>query len=199
MVISPSSIIEGPALNGRPAGVYVALGSNLGHTNLSSRQLMDRALDRLEEGGDHVVATSSFWQSNAWPVGTGASDYINAVCQVLPRDNDPAALLARLHGIEAELGRQRDPQNQWVSRTMDLDLLDYNGLIRENDSFLVLPHPRIAERDFVLLPLLEVSPNWVHPITGIEGRKLLAATIQSQSTTHCRRLDGAVLNRPAEQ
>jgi 2-amino-4-hydroxy-6-hydroxymethyldihydropteridine diphosphokinase len=160
---------------------------------------MEHAILALEKGGDHVAAISSVWTSNAWPIGTEASDYINAVCQVLPRDSDAAALLARLHTIEAELGRQRDPRNQWTNRTMDLDLLDYNGLIRENDSFLVLPHPRIAERDFVLLPLLEVSPNWVHPNTGIEGRKLLDAIIRSQNSNHCRRLEGAVLNRPVAQ
>jgi 2-amino-4-hydroxy-6-hydroxymethyldihydropteridine diphosphokinase len=160
---------------------------------------MEHAILALEKGGDQVAAISSVWASNAWPIGTEASDYINAVCQVLPRDSDPAALLARLHTIEAELGRQRDPRNQWADRTMDLDLLDYNGLIRENDSFLVLPHPRIAERDFVLLPLLEVSPNWVHPNTGIEGRKLLDAIIRSQNSNHCWRLEGAVLNRPVAQ
>jgi 2-amino-4-hydroxy-6-hydroxymethyldihydropteridine diphosphokinase len=99
------------------------------------------------------------------------------------------SLLERLHKIEAEFGRQRDPQNRWAERTMDLDLLDYNGLVTKNDSFLTLPHPRIAERDFVLLPLMEVCPNWVHPITGIEGGILLRAIKNRDSNNNCRRFE----------
>jgi 2-amino-4-hydroxy-6-hydroxymethyldihydropteridine diphosphokinase len=199
MVISPSSIHGLPALIGQPTGVYIALGSNLGHLNFSSRQIIERALDFLNEGGDQVLAVSSIWTSKAWPARAGASDYTNAVCKVQPQDSDPAALMARLHGIEAELGRQRDPTNQWADRTLDLDLLDYNGQIRENDSFLTLPHPRIAARDFVLLPMLEVSLNWVHPITGIEGRKLLEKIYHSQSENQCQREDGPALIRHVAQ
>lgn len=169
-------------------GVFIGLGSNLSHLNLTPRQLLDAALDKVEEGGDKVVSVSSCWTSNAWPANTGALDYTNAVCQLLPFDENPAALLARLSSIEAELGRQRDPSNQWASRTMDLDLLDYNGLITESDSSLKLPHPRIAQRDFVLLPLLEVTPNWVHPITCERGDFLLRRLQKSNLTNGCVKL-----------
>jgi 2-amino-4-hydroxy-6-hydroxymethyldihydropteridine diphosphokinase len=188
MVISPSSISEVPARAGHPTGVYLALGSNLGYINFSPSQIIERALVLLEKGGDHIVAVSSLWTSKAWPIGTEASDYVNAVCQVQPQDSDPASLLTRLHAIEAELGRRRDPYNQWASRSLDLDLLDYNGLIVENDSFLTLPHPRIAVRDFVLLPLLEISLNWVHPTLGIEGQKLLEALNETQTLNGCQRV-----------
>jgi 2-amino-4-hydroxy-6-hydroxymethyldihydropteridine diphosphokinase len=72
---------------------------------------------------------------------------------------------------------------------MDLDILDYNGQIMENYSFLTLPHPRIAVRDFVLLPLMEISPNWVHPVTGIGGHKLLEMLDITYGYSGCRKLD----------
>jgi 2-amino-4-hydroxy-6-hydroxymethyldihydropteridine diphosphokinase len=189
MVGSPSSISEMTVPNHHSTGVFIGLGSNLGHLNLTPLQLLDVALDKIEKGGDKIVSVSSCWTSNAWPANTGASDYTNAVCQLLPFDDNPAALLARLYSIEAELGRQRDPSNQWASRTMDLDLLDYNGLITESDSILRLPHPRIAQRDFVLLPLLEITPNWVHPITCERGDFLLRRLQKSDLTNGCVKLD----------
>jgi 2-amino-4-hydroxy-6-hydroxymethyldihydropteridine diphosphokinase len=189
MVVSPSSNRLPVIPCDTATGVFIGLGSNLGHINLNSRELIERALTSLEESGDHIHAVSSFWKSKAWPANTGASDFTNAVCQIYPSDHDPMSLIERLHKIEAEFGRQRDPQNRWAERTMDLDLLDYNGLITENDSFLTLPHPRIAERDFVLLPLLEVCPNWVHPVTGIEGSILLSAIKNRDSNNNCRRLE----------
>jgi 2-amino-4-hydroxy-6-hydroxymethyldihydropteridine diphosphokinase len=190
MVLLPSSIGGQSPINDQPTGVFIGLGSNLDHQNLSPRQTIERGLYLLGKGGDSIVATSSLWTSKAWPEGTKASDYINAVCQVTPWDSDPAALLQRLHAIEAELGRQRDPSNRWAERTLDLDLIDYNGMILENDSVLTLPHPRIAVRDFVLLPLLEVSPNWVHPQTGIEAQKLLERIYQTHGDTQCHRIVG---------
>jgi 2-amino-4-hydroxy-6-hydroxymethyldihydropteridine diphosphokinase len=194
MVGLPSSISGMMVPNHHPTGVFIGFGSNLGHLNLTPHQLLEAALDRIEENGDKIVSVSSCWTSNAWPANTGASDYTNAVCQLLPFDDNPAALLARLYSIEAELGRQRDPSNQWASRTMDLDLLDYNGLITEIDSVLRLPHPRIAQRDFVLLPLLEITPNWVHPITCERGDLLLWRLQKTDLTNGCVKLDKG-LNR----
>jgi 2-amino-4-hydroxy-6-hydroxymethyldihydropteridine diphosphokinase len=187
--VSPYTKSRSIAPEDQSTGVYIGLGSNRGHLNQTPHQLLDQARDMLSKGGDLIIATSSFWTSNAWPAFTGASDYTNAVCQILPFDDDPACLLARLHLIEAELGRQRDPLNQWASRTMDLDLLDYNGRITDNDAFLKLPHPRIGERDFVLLPLLELSPNWVHPITCERGDLLLQRLLENKASNNCVRSD----------
>jgi 2-amino-4-hydroxy-6-hydroxymethyldihydropteridine diphosphokinase len=190
MVVSPLTKSGLIAPFAQSTGVYVGLGSNLSHLNQTPNQLLDKAQEMLERGGDKIAAVSSFWTSNAWPAYTGASDYTNAVCKIHPCDDDPASLLARLHSIEAELGRQRDPHNQWASRTMDLDLLDYNGLITDNDDQLKLPHPKIGQRDFVLLPLLEVSPNWVHPNTCERGDILLDRLLQSNQTNGCIRVEG---------
>jgi 2-amino-4-hydroxy-6-hydroxymethyldihydropteridine diphosphokinase len=192
MALFPSSISRSPALASEPTGVYVGLGSNLGYKNVTPRQLVERTLVLIEEDGDQVIATSALWTSHAWPANTGASDYVNAVCRLWPFDNDPAALLTRLNKIEAKLGRKRDPQNQWASRTIDIDILDYNGAILENDSFLKLPHPRIAVRDFVLFPLLEVCPNWVHPITGLPGARLLDDLKQVSGAISAKKIEGTV-------
>jgi 2-amino-4-hydroxy-6-hydroxymethyldihydropteridine diphosphokinase len=188
MVSSPSSISGKAAPTHQSTGVFISFGSNQSYLQHTPHQLLEMAQDILQRGGDKLGTVSSFWTSNAWPAYTGASDYTNAVCQIMPFDKQPRALLARLHAIEAELGRQRDPSNQWAARTMDLDLLDYNGLITDNDSLISLPHPRIALRDFVLLPLLEVSPNWVHPITCERGDLLLQRLLESGQTNGCIRV-----------
>ena len=171
--------------SGSPASVYIGLGSNLAHGKIQSNTLLRCAIGELEVGGDKIVATSSLWVSDAWPKQTNAPKFINAVCQVQPFCSDPARLLKRLHTIEAEFGRNRDELYQWAERTLDLDLLDYNGLISRNNSFPTLPHPRIAVRDFVLRPLLEVSANWVHPITRKSGQELLFELEKNGNTNNC--------------
>jgi 2-amino-4-hydroxy-6-hydroxymethyldihydropteridine diphosphokinase len=75
---------------------------------------------------------------------------------------DAAALLALLHRVETRFGRTRRARNE--PRTLDLDLLDYDGLVRSEAP--ILPHPRLAERAFVLLPLRDVAPAWRHPVSG---------------------------------
>jgi 2-amino-4-hydroxy-6-hydroxymethyldihydropteridine diphosphokinase len=171
------------------AGVLISLGSNLDYGDRAPRAVLADALDCLEAQGDHVIALSSFWISDAWPPNSGAPRFTNAVCRLNPKDDDPALLLSRLHTIEAEFGRTRSHRNRWSARTLDLDLLDYNGLISKNYSFPTLPHPRIAERDFVLRPLLEVMPNWVHPITGESGTHLLENLVKSGQLNNCEPVD----------
>jgi 2-amino-4-hydroxy-6-hydroxymethyldihydropteridine diphosphokinase len=183
----PLSSIRSGGQNSTPlTGVYIGLGSNLGQFGYSPKALLERALDRLEEGGDKIIATSSFWQSDAWPADIGAPDFINAVARIQPLDTDPTALLQRLHKIEAEFGRHRDHANRWSARTLDLDLLDYNGLVSENNSVLILPHARMAERDFVLAPLAQVSLNWVHPISSKAAQELLSEIIEAGTGNNCR-------------
>jgi 2-amino-4-hydroxy-6-hydroxymethyldihydropteridine diphosphokinase len=87
--------------------------------------------------------------------------YINAVAAIAT-ELSPEALMDKLHGIEYRAGRRRGPR--WGPRTLDLDLLDYHGLIRQEATGIILPHPGIAERIFVLKPLAEIAPSWVHPL-----------------------------------
>jgi 2-amino-4-hydroxy-6-hydroxymethyldihydropteridine diphosphokinase len=183
----PSTISKQGPHNVHDAGVYIGLGSNLGFNTTSPRQLLMQAILTLKENGDIIDAVSSFWVSDAWPPGSAAPNFVNAVCRIQPFDESPIELLKRLHAIEAKFGRQRDQHSRWSARTLDLDLLDYNAKIIENCCFLVLPHRRIAERDFVLHPLLELSPNWVHPITGIAGQESLTKLQESGQTNGCHR------------
>ena len=143
----------------------------------------------MTQSGDCVISCSSFWVTKAWPINASSPDYINGVCKVKPRDRDPYKLLQRLLRIEDNFGRTRDSSNQWASRTLDLDLLDYHGLIVQEDAALILPHPRARDRDFVLLPLLEIAPNWRDPISGELGSELLKKLVSAGHLNGCTKLD----------
>jgi len=148
------------------ATVLIALGSNLG----------DRAgfllagltkLAALE--GFELEGLSQIYQTE--PVGpAGQGPYLNAVLRgqttLAPRE-----LLQEMLRIEESLGRVR--QQRWGPRTLDLDLLDYDGLVLEEPG-LTLPHPRLHQRPFVLVPLGDVAPNWLHPTLGKTAAELLA-------------------------
>lgn len=137
---------------------YIALGANLSNPKQSFRS----ALSMMRENGVEIKSRSSLWHSPAWPAGMGYPDYVNAVVEI-ETSLAGAALLDFLHHIEADMGRIRGELN--APRPLDLDLLDYEGEI--SSLYPILPHPRLLERPFVLLPLLEVNPNWKHPIDRI--------------------------------
>lgn len=137
---------------------FIALGGNLG--NVTSRLLTAMAdLDELPH--TRLLRTSSLYRST--PVGYAAQpDFVNAVVMV-ETDMPPAQLMATLLALEASHGRVRDIRNG--PRTLDLDLLLYDGVVQE-DGFLVLPHPRMHSRAFVLTPLLEIAPGCEIPGLG---------------------------------
>jgi len=137
--------------------VFVGLGANLGDTTATLDQA-ERALAVLAT--TRVVAVSPRYRSA--PVQASGPDFLNAVVE-LATDLEPAPLLAALHEIEATHGRQRPYLN--APRTLDLDLLFY-GQRSLNTPSLVLPHPRLHERAFVLLPLLDIAPDIEHPAWG---------------------------------
>ena len=117
---------------------------------------------RLCAGGGVRVVRQSRWY---WSTPVPASDqplFVNAVAQVAT-ELAPAALLARLLAVEAALGRTRGARN--AARVVDLDLLAYHRRVVD-DVNLVLPHPRMAGRLFVMAPLAELAPGWRHPVTG---------------------------------
>ena len=121
----------------------------------------------LDESGIKIVDRSRWYRSPPWP-RSDQPDYINAVTRV-DAAGRPEALLERLHAIEARMGRVRGARN--AARVIDLDLIAFGGLIREGDgevgsTALALPHPRLQDRAFVLLPLRDVAPGWIHPVTG---------------------------------
>ena len=149
--------------------ILISLGANLPSSAGPPAATLKAALDRLEEQGVKILSVSSFYESPAWP-DPAEPAFINAVAAIetaLP----PAALLALLHRVEAQFGRTRSRPN--APRSLDLDLLDYDGLATEEG--LTLPHPRIAERGFVLVPLAEIAPGWRHPVTGARAGDLASA------------------------
>jgi len=149
--------------------ILIALGANLPSDGLEPVQTQQRALARLDALGVEVLAVSSFYETPAWPNVTDPP-FVNAVAVVRTR-LQPVELLALLHGVETEFGRLRSAPN--APRTLDLDLLDHDGA--NTTDGLTLPHPRIATRAFVLVPLAEVAPGWRHPVSGQGVEELLSA------------------------
>jgi len=151
--------------------IYIALGANLPSAGRSPAETLALALDALRARGVTVVARSSDWHSPAWPDPT-APAYVNAVAEVATQLG-PRALLDLLHEIEAEFGRVRHVR--WESRVLDLDLLDYRGGRYCDEAGMEVPHPRMTDRAFVLLPLAEIAPNWCEVGTGKPIATLIAA------------------------
>ena len=138
---------------------YIALGSNLGDREATLRH----ATAMLQRPGVCVRVVSQFIETA--PVGPeGQGPYLNAAAE-LETILTPHELLAVLMDVERQLGRDRSKEHRWGPRTCDLDLLLYGQTILDTPD-LTLPHPRIAERRFVLEPLAAIAPNVVHPVLG---------------------------------
>lgn len=161
--------------------ILIGIGANLPGPHGEAPLVTARAAVEALAGiaGLRLVAVSGFWESAPiLPAGQAPTEqprYVNAVARleanVTHGGLDPAWLLARLQAIEAASGRVRLARN--AARPLDLDILDMDGLVRMAPD-PVLPHPRLAERAFVLRPLAEVAPDWHHPVTGAGIRALLA-------------------------
>jgi 2-amino-4-hydroxy-6-hydroxymethyldihydropteridine diphosphokinase len=148
----------------------IGIGGNLGSPRWGPpRQTLSAALAALEGEGVTITARSSWYRSEPVP----RSDqpwFVNAVVAVEP-GLDAVDLLALLQAIETKFGRVRGVRN--AARVVDLDLLDHQGLQVETKA-LILPHPRLQRRRFVLEPLAEVAPGWRHPVLRMTAQQLLA-------------------------
>ncbi|MDP6874238.1 MAG: 2-amino-4-hydroxy-6-hydroxymethyldihydropteridine diphosphokinase [Alphaproteobacteria bacterium] len=159
--------------------ILIGLGGNLPSPEYgASVQVIAAALGHLQDNGVRIGACSSWYQSAPIP----ASDqpwFVNGVARI-ETALAPPALLALLHRVEARLGRRRERVREggrWAARIIDLDLLAYDARVIGDDGkgALVLPHPRMCERAFVLAPLAELAPLWRHPASGKTAAELLAA------------------------
>lgn len=141
--------------------IYIALGANMPSTVGPPAVTLRKALEAMGLRGIRVAAVSAFYRSPAWPAGA-QPDFVNAVAMVKTKLL-PADLLHELLAIEKAFGRVR--KTKWEPRSLDLDLIDYGGLVSDAPH-LMLPHPWLHERAFVLRPLFDVAPGWRHPDTG---------------------------------
>jgi 2-amino-4-hydroxy-6-hydroxymethyldihydropteridine diphosphokinase len=156
--------------------ILIGLGANLPSRAGQPADTLKRALGELERHGVEIREVSAFYETPAWP-DPAEPAFINAVAAV-KTSHQPVELLMLLHGVETEFGRLRSASNS--PRTLDLDLLDYDGRVMAEPR-LTLPHPRMAARSFVLVPLRDVAPDWQHPVTGRGVGELLAALPDRES------------------
>lgn len=157
--------------------ILLGLGGNLPSKAGPPDATISAAIEALDQAGAKVTKRSRLYRTAPVP----ASDqpwFANEVIAVKTR-LPPRELLALLHRVEAEFGRERKEVNG--ARTLDIDLLAYDGKVQVGGGGEpVLPHPRLTQRAFVLLPLREVAPRWRHPITGESVKRLIASLPKDQ-------------------
>jgi len=149
----------------KPSLSAIALGSNLG----DSQVILESAIRSLEQTPGITVQARSSWYKTAPVGGPSQPDYLNG-CALLEVQLSPQKLLETLLGIEQDFGRVR--QERWGARTLDLDVLLFDDLILETPD-LQIPHPRMTQRAFVLVPLAEIAPDWVEPVSGVRISQLV--------------------------
>ena len=157
--------------------ILVAIGSNVAGPWGTPRQTVEHALAELDRAPLRLVAASQLITTA--PMGVhDQPDFVNAVASI-ETDLDAPQLLAHLHDLELAADRRRS--RRWGPRTLDLDLIDHDGrIITEHDGvrtrhgLMLLPHPGIAARAFVLGPIAEIAPGWRHPVSGESAAEMLA-------------------------
>ncbi len=157
--------------------ILIGIGANLPSVHGSPLESCIAALNSLGDMSIRVVCQSRWYRSAPIPMSTQPW-FVNGVAAVECR-LDPAALLKALHEVENRFGRVRP--GPAAPRTLDLDLLDYRGLLRDGPAPPELPHPRLGDRAFVLLPLSEIAPEWVHPRSGETIASLIGALDPGQT------------------
>ena len=166
------------------------MGGNLPSSAGDPATTIGKAVADIAAAGVRIRAVSRLYRTPCFPAGAGP-DFVNAAL-VAEGGMEPAAFLALLNRIEARYGRTR--QARWAARTLDLDLIAAGQRVlpdaavfaawrdlppearaRETPQELVLPHPRMHERAFVLIPLAEIAPHWRHPASGLTVLEMLDA------------------------
>ena len=150
--------------------ILIGIGANLPGAHGSPRETCEAALEELGRRGVAILRASRWYESAPVPI-SDQPWFVNGVAEVATAVS-PHALLALLHDVERAFGRVRGARN--AARTLDIDLLDYDGMVVAEAGGLELPHPRMAARAFVLVPLAEIAPQWRHPVSKLTAAQLIA-------------------------
>lgn len=168
------------------------MGANLPFRDKAPAETLQSALASFVANGHSLVAESRFFRTPCFPAGAGP-DYINAACVLrFSAESSPQSVLDLLHRVENDFGRKRE--QRWGMRTLDLDLvalgdsvvpdaatqarwrdLPMDQQVRVAPDQLILPHPRMQDRAFVLMPLADVAADWRHPLLGLTIAQMVAA------------------------
>ena len=191
---------------GSGANSLIALGGNIPSEAGDPEETLIAAIGEIAEHVGRVTAASRLFSTPCFPPGAGP-DFVNGACAVAVTA-EPAEVLAALHDIERRFGRIR--RERWATRALDLDLLAYGDLVLpdaatqsawravpperqkvEAPDELVLPHPRLQDRGFVLVPLMDVAANWRHPVLGQTVAEMCAA-LPDEERADIRPLDRVI-------
>ncbi|MBK9191402.1 MAG: 2-amino-4-hydroxy-6-hydroxymethyldihydropteridine diphosphokinase [Crocinitomicaceae bacterium] len=146
--------------------IYIGLGSNLGDRLAN----IENAINLIKDAGFNIIRKSSVYVSPPW--GFEAKlDFYNAVLEI-QTNLGVLELLNLLKQIEVRLGRKSKSAGIYESRLIDLDIIDFHGKVLQTDT-IQIPHPRMDQRLFVLVPLSEIAPEWTHPLSGLGIKELL--------------------------
>jgi len=160
--------------------VYLGFGSNIGDRSANISEALALLSRKVQMGKVSAVYDTE-------PMGnTDQPHFLNMVCQAYTRI-EPAALLALAKGIETKMGRVSGKRN--APRPIDIDILLYGDQVMETPQ-LVIPHPRIEERAFVLVPLAEIAPDFKHPVSGQTMKELLAGITEKQGVFRWEGMEG---------
>jgi 2-amino-4-hydroxy-6-hydroxymethyldihydropteridine diphosphokinase len=170
--------------------MIVAVGSNQRAVEGRPDVIVREAISAIENRGAMIRKISKFYQTPCFPVGAGP-DYINAAV-LIEVPWSPEETLEHLHAVEAQFGRER--VQRWGQRTLDLDLIANEDVVSPSLAIhdqwrnldieiqkttapteLIIPHPRVQDRAFVLIPLMDIAPDWMHPVLGKNVSEMLDA------------------------
>ena len=149
--------------------IYLGIGSNLGNKRLN----IERTKFNLIINNIKILKCSSYYESLSWP-NTNNPKFLNIVLEI-DTDLTPFELIKKCKEIEKKLGRKKMPKNS--PRECDIDIIDFRNKKATGD--LILPHPSMDTRNFVLLPLFEINKDWKHPILKVNIRKLISSLSNS--------------------
>ena len=147
--------------------VFLSIGSNLGN----KRKNIELVKSKLKKNNIKIIKSSKNYETLSWPNKKNPK-FLNTVLKI-ETQLSPKTLMKKCLNIEKELGRTRNKKNE--PRTCDIDIIDYDEKIIKNtkNQSLIIPHPRMHKRNFVLLPLFEISKTWIHPIKKTSIKELV--------------------------